>query len=274
MSEEKIKLSKKDRNEWLSLLLRIIDLCKAIERKGDPFEVDVKKSLETLKKYLPHWKFLDELLLDVEALNQLSLIVKLQGEWVKHRASSLYIDPLMVELKIRALAIEQLIEIFIKSWHPIVNIQQIFPSRLKKAMDYWNQLPPLKERFRKDEVIEVSPGVLSLSDLLALKILSEEEFFEKIHNLRIELESKHDGFDYWDFITRDSFEETVIRAYLTSFLISEGYARLKIDPIEERMILIPHKVGIKSAMPRSIAISLDYEGWVKALEAKKNVGRG
>ncbi|MDW8045018.1 MAG: hypothetical protein RMJ31_04515 [Nitrososphaerota archaeon] len=274
------KASKRDRQEWISLLLRIIDLCKAIERKGDPFELDVKRSLELLRRYLPHWKLLDELLLDVEALNQLSSIVKLQGEWVKYRASSLYIDPLMIELKIRAASIERLVEIFINSWHPIVSIRQIFPSRLKKAIDYWNQLLPLKERFKKEEVNEVSPGSLSLSELIALKIMSKEEFAEKLQRLYAELESKADthSIDYWEFITKESFEETVMRAYLISFLISGGYVKLKIDPIEERMTLIPRKIDEKSdktiTMPRSIAISLDYERWRNVLEVRKGVGRG
>ncbi|MCS7116498.1 MAG: non-structural maintenance of chromosomes element 4, partial [Nitrososphaerales archaeon] len=86
------------------------------------------------------------------------------------------------------------------------------------------------------------------------------------------------SIDYWEFITKESFEETVMRAYLISFLISGGYVKLKIDPIEERMTLIPRKIDEKSdktiTMPRSIAISLDYERWRNVLEVRKGVGRG
>jgi len=47
-------------------------------------------------------------LLDAEALNRIAAIVRLQGDWLKHRASSLYIDPILVELKIRMLEPERL----------------------------------------------------------------------------------------------------------------------------------------------------------------------
>ena len=39
------------------------------------------------------------MLKDSEAMSQLVAIVKLQDQWLKHRASALYIDPLLLELK-------------------------------------------------------------------------------------------------------------------------------------------------------------------------------
>ena len=86
----------------LEELLRIIDLCRTVMRRGvDPFEVDIMRALKTLKTHLPGWNHLDDLLLDAEALNQLASIIRLQGEWIRHRASLLYVDPVMIELKIR-----------------------------------------------------------------------------------------------------------------------------------------------------------------------------
>jgi len=49
--------------------------------------VDVPQKLQVLKRLLPQWKLLDELLMDAEALKELSLMVKLQSDWVKRRAS-------------------------------------------------------------------------------------------------------------------------------------------------------------------------------------------
>ena len=50
-------------------LLRIIGLCAAVESRGvDPFEVEVREILETLRVYLPNWKALDDFVLDVKTL--------------------------------------------------------------------------------------------------------------------------------------------------------------------------------------------------------------
>ena len=84
----------------LEEILRVIELCRSVERSSaDPFEVDIREKIEILRKQLPGWKFLDDLLVDSEAMLELAQIVKLQDEWLKHRASSLYIDPLLIQLR-------------------------------------------------------------------------------------------------------------------------------------------------------------------------------
>ena len=43
-------------------LLRIISMCLSVEKGDtDPFEVEVKKVLSVLKKYLSHWKAFEEM---------------------------------------------------------------------------------------------------------------------------------------------------------------------------------------------------------------------
>ena len=73
-------------------LFRLIHFCKTIEKEGtDPFDLDVKRFLETLKRYYTKWKSLDDLLVDAEAIAELAKIIELQGKWIKDRASSFYI---------------------------------------------------------------------------------------------------------------------------------------------------------------------------------------
>lgn len=131
-------------------MLRIISLCLSVERKSsNPFEVEVKKALETLRKYLPHWRALEDFTLDAETLNRISSIVRLQGNWIKHRSTRLFVDPLLIELKIKALEPKKLAKIFRKSWHPVVEMNRLSRRRVKEAIDYWNQLLPIDERLMK-----------------------------------------------------------------------------------------------------------------------------
>ena len=107
-------------------ILRLIELCKSVQSSSvNPFEVDIKEKLMMLKKHLPEWQLIDVMLKDSEALQQLVAIVRLQDQWIKHRASSLYIDPMLLELKIRLLTREDLADSFVKCWHPVAQVDQL-----------------------------------------------------------------------------------------------------------------------------------------------------
>lgn len=249
-------------------ILRIIDLCRVVEAHGsDPFEVDVQRSLATLKTHLPEWNLLDELLLDVEALSQIASIIRLQKKWIAYRASSLYVDPLVVELKVRLSQPDDLAKALVKSWRPIVSLEQISPKRLSDAMDYWNNLLPLSERFAPLSAGELlEPGSFDLEDLVKMRAVSEKEFRDLLDNLLTELDEKigpERKTRYEDFVYADDFQTTILRAYLLSFLISEGVASLYVDPLEEEAYLTLG--GSEAAPPKgssgSKAIAIDYESW-------------
>jgi len=256
----------------LNRLLRIISMCRAVEQRGvNPFEVDVKESLEILRKSMPGLDSLEDLCLDAEALNRLATVVKLQGEWLKHRSTKLFVDPFLIELKLRSLDAKKLFRIFLRAWHPILEMEQLSPQRIREAIDYWNRLKPLRERLLR--LPKPSPqGLesLSLSDMLRLGLLSETAFEEVLRSLWRELiersrEAGHVG--YWSFVNAKSYDETVLRAYLTSFLITYGFAHLESDPLTEEFFLIPkEEPKTKPEIPReasfSVPISLSYEKWL------------
>lgn len=239
-------------------------MCQVVTRRGaDPFEVNVRRSLETLTKYLPGWKLLDELLLDAEALSQLAAIVQLQEQWVRHQASSLYLDPLVTELKIRMASPQELAQAFIKSWHPIVWLDQISRSRLIDAVNYWNRLMPFDQRVKERFGEPIATGRLSVEDLVALEILSPEEFETRLQRLWRELLGKG-RVDYWAFIYTEDFQESVLRAYLTSFLVTEGYAVLEAEPLEERLFLtaLPERSLLsQERLPKSVPVAISFEDW-------------
>jgi len=248
--------------EKLEEVLRVIELCRDVESSSaNPFDVDIKEKISLLKLRLPEWKFLDELLVDSEAMLELAQIVKLQDEWLKHRASSLYIDPLLIQLKVKLLSKEALSEAFIKSWHPVALIDQISPRGLEKAFVYWRDLTSMSERF-KDQfgTYGTRPGTVDYSELVSLGVFTQEEFEGTLTGLYDELLQKSNGewVDYRQFIGDASFEDKVRRAYLLSFLISEGKVLLRTEPLSGQIWTMAVVEKAKGA-PKSVAISITGE---------------
>ena len=246
----------------LEEILRVIELCRSVERSSaDPFEVDIREKIELLRKQLPEWKFLDDLLVDSEAMLELAQIVKLQDEWLKHRASSLYIDPLLIQLKVKLLSKEELYEGFVKSWHPLVQVDQVSPKGLEKAFVYWRDLTPMSERFKQDfGSYGVQPGVIDVEGLVDLRIYNQEQFEDRLKSIREELLEKSNGewIDYREFVEAPTFEDKVVRAYLLAFLISDGLASLKTDPLSGKIwvVALSDKAG---GVPKSMTVSIASE---------------
>ena len=224
-------------------LLRVISLCASIQSSSaNPFEVDIIEKLQVLKKHLPDWEFLDELLLDSEALYELAQIVKLQDLWLKQKATSVYIDPLLVQLKVKLLSRQALAESFVKSWHPIAQLDQLSPKGLEKAFVYWRDLRPFSERF-KDQfgTYGARPGVVDYQDLVDLGIFTQEQFDSKMNVVYDELvlTSKGEWVDYREFIESSEVEKKITRAYILAFLISDGRALVKTDPLTGKISITP-----------------------------------
>lgn len=192
---------------------------------------------------------------------ELAQIVKLQDQWLKQRASALYIDPLLIQLKLKLLPKDALSEAFVKSWHPVAQVDQLSPRGLEKAFVYWRELTPISERFKEQfGTYGIGPGVVDYSDLVTLGVFTQEQFETSLAQLHDELLQKSNGewVDYRDFIGDESFETKVRRAYLLAFLISEGRALLKTEPLSGKiwtMALVEKVKGI----PKSVAISITGE---------------
>ena len=249
-------------------LLRIISLCLSVEYKsGDPFKVEVKSILNILRRYLPHWKILEDFTLDAEALNGIASIISLQGNWVINRSTSLYIDPFLIELHIKMLGTEKLVNIFSKSWHPIVEMEGLSKKRVEEAADYWNQLMPLDERRLKLPTPSAALSSTTLQELMKMGIMSDKSFNDTLHTFWQDLRerlSDREKVSYWSFIVADTYDETIYRAYLTSFLVTYGYAHMEINRIEEEIFLIPYenpKENVLTEQSVSIPIAIDRNLW-------------
>jgi hypothetical protein len=255
-------------------LQRIIDLCSAVEERGlDPFLINIEDLIAVIREYFPEWKLPEDLVLDAETIQHLASVIKMQSEWVKHRSTSLYTDPFLLEEKIRRLSREQLGTIFLKSWHPTVEMEQISPHSLMQAIQYWNELIPLDERWQKTQFTEIETGTATRDELLEQKVLADKMFSEELDLLWKELiqkTGKQDKIRYWDFVGTSTFDETVRRAYLTSFLVTYGYATIEIDRLEEIIFIKPYQkpISFDKKQVASIPVPIGFDDWVKWKEGK------
>ncbi len=232
--------------------------------------VDVDYILTIIHEYFPRWETPEELCLDAETVHQIASAIKLQGEWVKQRSTSLYTDPFLIEEKLRKLSREEICEIFLGSWHPIVEFEQISPRSLAEAIEYWQNLVPLEGRWQEINASHLETGMATREELLRQQIMAEKEFAEELETFWQELKQKAMGdkkIDYWDFIGAETYEETVNRAYLASFLVTYGYATVEVDRLEEMVYIKPYKTPVptvsnKQAVSLPIAISVeDWKSW-------------
>jgi hypothetical protein len=249
-------------------LQHLIDLCKSVEERGlDPFIVDVNDVIKIVKEYFPEWESIDEFSLDAETINRLASVIKLQGDWVKQRSTSLYTDPFLIEEKLRRLSRENLASLFLKSWHPIIELEQISSNCLSEAVKYWQSLLPLDERWNKMQFSKTELGVTSREELIKQQIMAEKVFTEELEKLWHELKQKvgrNMKIAYWGFVGADTYEETVRRAYMTSFLVTYGYATFEVHRLEEEVFIVPFSkprslVGKKPTV--SVPISINLEEW-------------
>ena len=254
-------------------LQRIIEMCKSVEERSlDPFLIDVDDAVRTIKEFFPEWKIPEDLCLDAETVHHLASIIKLQSEWVKHRSTSLYTDPFLLAEKLVHIEKDEIVEIFLKVWHPIVEMEQLSLHSIAEALRYWESLLPLNERWGKVQLTEIKTGHVTREELIKQRIFREKAFSKELESFwkelkdRVKKDGKEGKIRYWDFVGADTYEETVQRAFLTSFLVTYGYASLEIQPLEEEIFVKPNEnpmLKISKKQLVSIPIAVSVENWRK-----------
>ncbi len=251
-------------------LQRIIEMMNNIEdRKVDPFLLNVDEIIRIIQEYFPRWDEAEELNLDAVALHHLASVVKLQSEWVKQRSTSLYTDPFLLEEKILQKSGGEVVAAFLGAWHPLVELEQVGLESLGVALRYWAELTPLKDRWPEVVVAEVASGTATRDELIDQSILRDEAFSAELERYWVQLKNlvQEKGVDgkllYLDFVGADSYEATVHRAYLTSFLVTYGYATLELVPLEEQIFIKPLFVPVAhlSRQAVSVPIALSFDDW-------------
>jgi len=244
-------------------LRNVIEACRAVEvGKLDPFSIPIEDLIEVVRAFFPLWEEPEDLSLDAEALEAISGVIKAQSEWVRERSTKLYRDPFLIEEKLNEMEVDELVDLFLRIWHPIVELEQLTPLSLEMALKYWLELPSKGEEVREGP--EGEPGVVPEVGGPGPVF---EEIQEALEALWDELRARARGgsVGYWEFVMADTYSEALERAYLTSFLITYGYASLGFDPFREELVLKPRRRPRRRPREKatSIVIPLDYEGWLR-----------
>jgi hypothetical protein len=223
-------------------LKEVIETCDAIEkRKFNPFFLDVKLGIETLREYFPIWEEFQDHCLDVHALNRLSEVVRLQNTQLKFQSSALYAEPDFVAKKFHRMSEKRLAEVFLQSWHPIAELEQLTNEGISAGLDYWNVLLPIAERWKRRDYSRGKTPESADSNTLTELGIHGKEFGVRLIELWKELVQIHQNeqapIEYWKFVKGQNHPETVQRAYFVSFLVTYGFAKMQLE--SDRITLLP-----------------------------------
>jgi len=132
----------------MSELESVIDLCRMVQSgKIEPFDIDFDYVISVIQKHYPKIKNVRDFCLDAEALKELSSVLERQNQWIEHKSTTLYKDPFMLSQSLMSLDIGAIADIFLKSWHPLVEMEQMSAATLAESLSYWGDLIPIDERW-------------------------------------------------------------------------------------------------------------------------------
>ncbi len=178
---------------------------------------------------------------------------------------------MLVTWKVRGLSKKQLAYVLVNSWHPTVEMECIAKPGIDEAVEYWRNLEPLSERGTELDTEEKSPDEISRDELSEFGFESKEDFDERVEEMWHELkeESGEDNqISYWEFIDSEDFRETIKNGWLTSFLISYGYATIELNPLEEEITLTAReeRQTPTEETGTSVPIAISHEEWEERRE--------
>ena len=239
-------------------LERIIEICENVEKRGlNPFTVNVKELLSKLRKTLEENPTLDHYVMDAETMYKIATLVALQHKWLKEKAKALFVDAQMIATRLIAMDKKSIVRAFLKAWRPIVSLEQMTPQRLRQGLEHFLSLPPRSgERACGWKVsqrdVEFVKARMPVEERLA-------ERLKDLHEKLIKAFEEGGEVNYWEFVKGKNFEETFEKAYLLSFLITEGYVDVKRNPLKNEIRLIPRKEKVERKQPISLVIVIGGE---------------
>lgn len=234
---------------------RLIDLAISVaEGKVDPLDININKFIEYLKKASIESFDYNTLYKDIKALNGLILILEAQYKSLRDRGLGLYIEPLLLKLKVKQASIKTLAGILAKCWHPTINIYLSSTYDLLSSLDYYNSLKPLKDRRIKMLPARIPEFKIGESYLLPEKIEDKmKRIFDNLLNV-----SEGGWVDYHSYIL--NYDEPLETAFIISLLVSAGLVEMRYRRLENRYYIRPTKPQFKPIDYYSLPVNV-FKGY-------------
>jgi len=227
---------------------RIIDLAdKVYHGMVDPLDIEVSELIEMIRKVDLNKLATDLMYLDINALYGLAMILEAQSEAIKRKTEGLYLDSMIVRLKIMALSVDKLADILRRVWRPPTELNIVLDKDLLDAKQYFDSI--IKFKWTPPRSIEgyAPPQYIFVEEFIS-KHLNE------IYQELIEY-SRYNWVNYNNFISRG---RKLFKAYILSFLISDGLVEMKIDRIKRTVLIRPLKKRVIYKNPISIPLVIRH----------------
>jgi predicted nuclease with TOPRIM domain len=204
---------------------KIIQVTKdVLERKIDPFDVDVKSLIEKIKEIFPKLSSLEEYLKDSEAIYNLSQVIDMQSNEIYYKSSFLYFNPSLLVKKVQDLSFLELGNILSFCFYPILSTNFINIQSLIHAYEYWNNISYKKISFISKEYKIEEIQLEKVSKKIEDKIKSLEKYLNETSPIKLS-----------EFI-KDEPKNVAEKLFLLSFLIIQGKFYVGLN--EEGIIII------------------------------------
>jgi hypothetical protein len=217
----------KERNEDVR---RIIDLPDTLARRGgDPFAIDVSQLLGELRGTKGNKT--TRLILEAQALNSVSKVVKYQEEWVIEALRGIKIDPQLIREKLDKMQVKDIARLLARDIYPCMGIRRISGSRIRDALDYFSLTEPWGRAQRMGSVVFRNRENTGIN---IEEIDLERESEELYGKIREKLE---DGpMDYSALI--GASDNPLLTAYCIAQLSSAGRIAIRKDPLANDISII------------------------------------
>jgi len=220
-------------------LNQILEISKAVlEKRIDPFKVNVKELLERLDQLFSKLNTIEDYLKDAEAIHGIAAVLKEQTLELNFRTSNFYAPPEVLLEKIKKLDLLSLANLLALNIYPIMSTSYLTYETLVNALEYWQTMK--KIRFERKE---------GMSSFLKIKLeelgLKEKNTIEKVEKLKDEL-SKIVPVKLREILKNKSYEERIEILYLLSYLITKGIFFL--EEKEDDLIVTDQKSPFKGTI--------------------------
>jgi hypothetical protein len=205
----------------------IEEITYVIQRKKDPFEVNVAELLNKLNQIFKKIRTIEELSKDAEAMDHIATVVKEQAGLLYERTSSLFISPKRLAEKLEKFSVYEFSRLIELCLHPVASTNFINSDSIKSGYEYWFAKNPIKIEKKS---YETEIGFISANDIY----VQDKNFIKELEEFETDLMKKL-PLNLTKEMENMNAKERVRFLYFISFLIAQG--KLHVSESNEEILI-------------------------------------